>query len=178
MVTLPGPLIQLQLRALRALRGRLLGDDVGDFRIRVQREDPHFGIDKRDIRTAADGSFELASGLGSLHLFANRRGDDRYADVELDEAANSAEVELCVGQRIEGTRSGGAPYPGARILAQGSKEIDAVIQVDGTFSLRGLPAGAWELFETQSSRGENWGIEWGVPRNVTVDAGTTELVLR
>ncbi|MGE0190470.1 MAG: carboxypeptidase-like regulatory domain-containing protein [Planctomycetota bacterium] len=178
-VTVPGPRIQLQLGAPRVIHGRLLGDDVGDFRVRVQRNDPHFGIDQRDISTAADGSFELAIGLGSLHLLANRRGDDRYADVELDEAVSSVEVALVVGQRIEGTRSGGAPYAGARILArQGSKEIDAVIQADGTFSLCGLPAGAWEIFETQSSRGENWAVGWAVPRNLIVEAGTTDLVLR
>lgn len=176
---MPGPAVHLRARRPRVLRGRLLGEDVAGFRVLLVQEDDRFGPDRTQTVTDAEGGFALPCAGGPARLFANRRNDDRHADVQVPDQASPIDVVLEAGRRIQGVHAGGRPYSGARILARrDGVEVDAVFEEDGRFSLHGLSPGPWTLFVTKWTAGTGFAIEVGIPLHQVVEAGSLDVVIR
>ncbi len=153
----------------QVVTGRLLGDDIQGFNVYYAGKNGS----TMSTRVGQDGTFTIRnvkSPTGTL--YANKRGDDRYARLTGVEAGGGAyDLELIPGEVITGYVDG-LPQSKHRpqVYAYGHGIwISGKVESDGAFVISGLPPGTYRV--------QGWMSGGQIPQKTGVDAGTEGLVL-
>ena len=150
-VSAPASAVQIVLRKGYVLRGQLRGTDVEGFRVRWWSGVR--GVRRFvDVRTDATGHFSIpALGPGHGSLLIQRDEDDRVAfDEDVDPSVGPLRVSLVTGLTIQGklVAKQGEPAEAFQVQAKRGGRVWAktMSDPDGTFVIRGLPAGEYSIY--------------------------------
>jgi protocatechuate 3,4-dioxygenase beta subunit len=176
-VDAPATGVGVRLRRAHDLRGRILGENAGDFVVTWSwgRTPGYPGALVKGAKSKPDGSFEIAGVPdGDSELLVRRSGDDRCALLRRVDPTEEVLVRLERGHAIAGRVSlpSGQRWQEIAVSLRGlGAWIVEPIREDGSFRITGLPAGAYRLgFQIGGARGE-------FPLKAPVEAGTTDVHL-